>query len=369
MSAGFDNVSIEIIKLSIKYIVEPLSHLVKNSFEWSSTRFLKIARVCPIFKSGNNADFINFRPISVLPSFSKIFEKLFYNRLLNYLSQDSILSVNQYGFRNNHDTSMALLEMIDKITNARDSNAFSIGIFIDLSNGFDTLNHNILFDKLEHDGIRGVVLQWFKSYLHNRPQYVVYNGWQSAKFTIKCGIPHGSILGPILFLNYINDITNVFRLLLFADDTNIFMEHRDIEAHVTRINSELVKLADWFPANRLFLNVSKTNFIIFRSSKKKYNPTLINISLNAHQITQIYTKFLGVYIDERLNWEEQFKQLSTKLSKNIGVLLRLKLYLTTKLLHLVYNSLILPYLAYCNLIWTCASPGTIKKIVTLEKKL
>ena len=108
---------------------------------------------------------------------------------------------------------MAVLEMIDKITNTRDSNAFSIGIFIDLSKAFDTLNHNILFDKIEHYGVRGVALQWFKSYLHNRSQYVVYNGLQSAKLGIKCSVPQGSILSPILFLIYINDITNVSRLL------------------------------------------------------------------------------------------------------------------------------------------------------------
>ena len=146
------------------------------------------------------------------------------------------------------------------------------------------------------------------------------------------------------------------------------MDQKDIKALIEIVNSELVKLADWFSANRLFLKVSKTNFIIFCSSKKKYNPNLINISLNDHQITQIkHTKFLGVYIDERLNWEEHVKQLSTKLSKNIDVLLRSKLHLTTKLLHLVYNSLILPYLTYCNLIGSCASPSTINRIVTLQK--
>ena len=143
---GFDNVSIAIIKLCIKYIAEPLSHQVNNSFTNGRVPdSLKIAKVCTIFKSGNNADFTNYRPISVLPIFSKLFEKLVYIRLLNYLSQHSILSDNQYGFRTNHDTRLAVLEMIDKITNARDSNAVSIGIFIDLSKALDTLNNNILY--------------------------------------------------------------------------------------------------------------------------------------------------------------------------------------------------------------------------------
>ena len=191
-----------------------MSGLVPDSF--------KIAKVCHIFKSGSNADFTNYRTISVLPSFSKIFENLVYNRLLNYLSQHSTLS----NFRNNHDISMTVLGMIDKITNARDS-----------------LNHNILFDKLEHYGVRGVALQWFKSYLHNRSQNLVYNGLQSAKLGIKCGVPQGSILGTIVFLIYIHDITNVFRLLqilLFADDT-IFLEHRDYEA----LNKQTKFLKQW----------------------------------------------------------------------------------------------------------------------------
>ena len=195
--------------------------------------------------------------------------------------------------------------------------------FIDLSKAFDTINHNIIFIKMEHYGVRDVTLQLFKSHLYNRSQYVVYKGLQSAELGIKCGVTQGSIVGSIWFLIYINDITNVSRLLqllLFAEDTNIFLEQMDIEALVATVYSALVKLADWFSANRLTLNVSQTNFIISCSSKRKYNPNLINISLNRHQITQIkHTKFLGVYIDERLNWKEHVKQLSTKLSKNIGM--------------------------------------------------
>ena len=143
-----------------------------------------------------------------------------------------------------------------------------------------------------------------------------------------------------------------------------------VKALIEIVNSELVKLAEWFFANRLFLNVSKTNFIIFCSSIKKYKSNLINISINGHSITQIkHTKFLGVYIHERLNLEEHVKQLSIKLSTNIGVLLRFKFHLTIQLLHLVYNSLILSYLTYCNLMWSYASPSTINRIVILQKNV
>ena len=169
----------EINKLYIAYIAEPFSCLVNKLF--TSSGFSKVARVFPIFKSGNNAEFINLT-ISILPSFSKMFEKLINNLLLKYLSKHLISFPNQYGCRNNRDTSMAVKEMINKITTAMDLNAYSIGIFIDLSKAFDTLNHNILVNKLEHYVVRGRALEWFKSYLHNRSECVEFNGSQSARF-------------------------------------------------------------------------------------------------------------------------------------------------------------------------------------------
>ena len=195
--------------------------------------------MCPIFKNGQATKISNYRPISVLPSFSKVFEKLVYNRLMKYLTKSSVLYDHQYGFRSNLSTSMAILEMVEKITDAIDNNKFSIGIFIDLSKAFDTVNHKVLVNKLHFYGLRGTALNWFKSYLSNRQQCVLCNGTASTRLPVTCGVPQGSILGPILFLLYVNDIATVspvLHLILFADDINIFMSHRDLPTLIHILN-------------------------------------------------------------------------------------------------------------------------------------
>lgn len=190
------------MKLAVTQLAEPLCKLINNSFSTGLVPDeLKIAKVCPIYKNGDRAQFSNYRPISILPSFSKLYEKLVCNRLMNYLSKHSILHNNQYGFRSHHDTSMAVIDMVDKISAAMDSNEFSIGLFIDLSKAFDTLNHKILLQKLNHYGIRGVTLKWFESYLTNRYQYVEYNGVKSNLLKLTCGVPQGSVLGIIFNLH------------------------------------------------------------------------------------------------------------------------------------------------------------------------
>ena len=199
-----------------------------------------------------------------MPSFSKIVEKVIFTRLIRYIDSNKILSDSQYGFRQKHSTSMAVADMYDKNSYALDRSEYSVGIFIDLSKAFDTLDHVILLRKLEHYGIRGAALQWFQSYLSNRRQYVFVNEISSSLKFVTCGVPQGSILGPLLFILYINDIvccSDVLKFILFADDTNIFYSHLDSGKLEEIVNGELVKLAQWIIANKLSLNAQKTNFM------------------------------------------------------------------------------------------------------------
>ena len=197
-----------------------------------------------------------------------------YNRLFRFLNNHNILSDNQYGFRKHHSTASAyaLTCLYDKISSAIDNKECTVGIFIDLSKVFDTVDHNILISKLEHYGVRGTSLRGFESYLSNRQQYVEFNGVSSESCEIKCGVPQGSILGPLLFLLYINDLCNVSKVvdfLLFADDTNIFFSHKDFNLLPGILNSEMLKLTQWCRANKLSINFKKSNLTVFRPPQRR----------------------------------------------------------------------------------------------------
>ena len=191
---------------------------------------LKIARVIPLFKSGEQDIFSNYRPVSILPALSNILERVMNNRHLTFLNAFKILSDNQYGFRKHQSTACALACLYDKISSAIENREHIVGIFIDLSKTFDIVDHHILTSKLEHYGVRGAAFRWFESYLSGRHQYVEFNGICSESCPINCGVLQVSILGPLLFLLYINDLCNVSKVvdfIRFADDTNIFFSHKD----------------------------------------------------------------------------------------------------------------------------------------------
>jgi hypothetical protein len=372
-SAGIDNFKWKIFKHCVTEILTPLDHICNLSLtQGVFPSRLKVARVTPIYKAKDVSDFTNYRPVSVLPLFSKLLEKLYFSRITKYLNKNSIIYPSQYGFREKHSTMLAIVDMIEKLSTSLENNEHTLGVFLDLSKAFDTIDHTILLQKLAYYGIRGTALNWIQSYLSNREQCVQFNGAISEYKNIVCGVPQGSVLGPLLFLLYMNDIPKVCKhlsLILFADDTNAFCSHKDIEILYKNVNNEMAKLIDWFKVNKLSLNVSKTNYILFTKSKKLKEIALPNLYIDNQIIQEAqYAKFLGVYLDKNLTWEKHIEIITTRVAKSIGIIRRLKPYLTPNIIKTLYCTMILPHITYCNAIWTNTSQARLKKLKSLQKQ-
>ena len=266
-------------------------------------------------------------------------------------------------------TALAIIELVEEITTAIDEGKTTVGVFIDLKKAFDTVDHNILVKKLEHYGIRGLAKNWVCSYLENRRQYVCINDSNSECLDVKCGVPQGPILGPALFILYVNDMCNVSKSLksiLFADDTNLFYAGKDLDEVCKIISRELNILHIWFQVNKLSLNVAKTNVMIFGNKRFEEN---YMISINGMNINRVYvTKFLGVHIDSKLNWNEHISVIKTKVAKNVSIMNRVKHCLISSALYSLYCTLILPYLNYCCEIWGNTYKSRIHPLYIMQKR-
>ena len=371
-SPGWDEISSRVIKSTYSVFKTPLKHVLNLSLSTGVFPYeLKVARVIPLFKAGDPLLFSNYRPVSVLPLFSKILERLMYNRLLSFINKHKLLYAFQFGFRLEHSPNLALIYLVDKISNALENGEIVLGLFLDFSKAFDTVNHSILFQKLEFYGIRGNSLEWFKSYLTGRKQYVEYNGAHSSKQTITCGVPQGSILGPLLFLLYINDlayVSNKIFALLFADDSNMFISGNNLNDMLDTMNIEMVKVIEWLQINKLSLNLKKTHYVVFRKRRSKLMSEKDLIVDNVKILMTEKTKFLGVVIDEYLSFEYHVKHIKGKVARGLGILYKSKRLLNSKTLLQLYNSFIYPYINYCICVWGSTCVSYLSPLITLQKK-
>ena len=371
-SSDIYDIAPNFVHLSAQPIAQLLSIIFNRSFkEGIFPDKLKTAKVIPLHKGGSTLSTSNYRPISLLPIFSKIFERLAYNRLIEFIEKNEILSKYQFGFQKNKSTEIAVSTIVSKISDAYEKKKSSYCIFLDFAKAFDTVNHDILLEKMKYYGFRNLEHSWLKSYLTNRTQFTQIDDVMSEARLIKHGVPQGSVLGPLLFLIYINDISessNILQFILFADDTTVYFSDVYNENTEELLVTELKKVSKWLSANKLSLNVDKSNFLHFHYGKR-IKPNM-KISINDIEVKEkCSVKYLGTMIDNKLSWKTHIEYIRTKLSKSIGVISKVKYFVTEKVLINLYHAFVQSHVSYNLINWSGASKSNLDPIIKCIKKV
>lgn len=373
---GEDLVPLFLIKKCIIYLASPLADIINTSLkEGKYPSKLKNSIIIPIHKTGNFDLIENYRPISQLSSFSKFFEKVYSTRLIRFFDNHKLLSLFQHGFLKDKSIETAIFEFTETILTALESGELTCCLFLDLSKAFDCLNHDILLEKLYKYGVRGVALSWLKSYLTDRSQRVVLRDGSSEAYSSRMytslGVPQGSVLGPLLFVIFVNDLPIVLNntqntMISYADDNNVLIRGKSIPSIMTRGDEQFCQIDMWYSNNSLTLNTDKTQCIFFRTTHNKSDfPDKISLK-NTQITTTNCTKLLGIYIDSCLKWNYQIENTSSKLSSACYALRVLTRYMDYKTVKLVYYGYFYSILKFGILFW--GSSSDIQQIFKIQKK-
>lgn len=370
--SDIDGLQIQPVKYVINIISPILEHIVNCIFaEGVFPKKLQLAKVAVIFKDGDTNSFTNYRPISILPVFSKCVEKLILIRITNFSDKHNLITECQFGFRKGRSTETALLTQKDYILESFETEHYTLGIFVDYSKAFDCVNHKILLEKLGCYGFRGIFKKLIESYFAHRYQQVTINGVSSELRPVNTGVPQGSILGPLLFNFYINDVVNIdveTKFVIYADDMSLFLTGKHLGNLIETGNALLNKLDAWSKANSLTINEKKTKAVLFRAMRK---PAEIDVELRlgSKKIEFVrVVKSLGVLLEEHMSWNDQLEAVLNKLSKAVGIMCKFRFFLPQKIKLLLYNSLFLPCLTYSYLVWGTTTKSNIEKLLRIQKK-
>lgn len=363
-STGIDNIPARFIKDGASALAKPITYIVNLSITSGIVpEELKLARVKPLYKKNSRAEIGNYRPVSILCIISKILEKAVYKQLEAHLIQHNLLYQFQSGFRSSYSTDTCLIHLFDHIKSQTSKGLFTGMVMIDLQKAFDTVDHQILCQKLRSMGVKNV--KWFESYLTGRKQLVNVNGTESELLNITCGVPQGSILGPLLFLCYVNDmsisIQSDCKLLLYADDSTIIFSHKDPDFIAKKLGKELESCSEWLVDNKLSLHLGKTECIIFGPKRKLKKVKSFKIQCNDHIIeSQSKIKYLGIDIDQNLSGEITVNSIIKKVNSRLKFMYRKANCLSTETRKTLTTALIQCHFDYSCSSWYAGVSQTLK---------
>ena len=329
----------------------------------------KVGQVIPIPKTLTPKELGEFRPISLLNLFSKIFEKVLKTKIMDFIDKYNILSPEQFGFTTNSSTELAITTIYDKFLDNLDKNQYTCAIFLDIKKAFDSLDHKILLKKLHHYGFRGKIWNLLKSYMENRKICTKVEQKASKYFKVTHGISQGSVLGPLLFLLFINDLPQAskFNATLFADDANLHISHQNPHSLIVMVNEEIEKIEHWMYFNKLTLNYSKCCFMII--SRKPHDASKFSLSMNKVNIKRSdCIKYLGVLLDEQLSWKNHVQKLNNNLSKICGLIFKLRHYVPLITRKLIYYSMFHSVILYSLINWGRTTNSYLHQLAVLQNK-